>query len=327
MEVSTTGLLPLVSIVIPNWNGASLLEECLSALVSTTYHPIEIIVVDNNSSDDSLRILQGFKTVKVVRSSANLGYAAGCNLGISESRGDFIVTLNNDIVVRPDWLASPIEHLLVNDEIGIVSCRQMNYYDRKKVDALFQVFEKHLLLGRYGNGRLVKDIPDALYPGYVIGANGASAIYRRRMLDEIGAFDERFFAYHEECDLCMRAFERGYKCLYVPNAVVYHKGSVSFDGVKKVFYYLHERNRIWFIYKHFPMPVILYYLPIILLRMVRTFTNIALARRMPQVFFAAIKDGFQKLREYGEERQFNLRLFHKQWRQFNLLKRKRILRL
>lgn len=300
---------PIVSILILNWNGEKVLAENITSVLATKYRPIEVIVVDNASTDASLSIIRSFPDVVLITNPENAGYAEGNNIGFDRCHGKYIVTLNNDTVVDSGWLDEPISILERFDRVGIISCRQMNYADRKKIDTLYSFPEPFLLLGRMGHGKAYDDRPLYRKTGYVLGANGASAIYRKRLLSELGGFERKFFAYQEECDLHVRAFYAGWKCIYVPSAVVYHKGSHSFDRVKKIFYYYHERNRIWFIYRNFPLSLILVRLPSIFFREIRTFINMALRRQMVGTYLRARYDGFLGLWQFREIRKRNLSAF------------------
>lgn len=266
---------PLVSVVVLNWNGADLLDDCLKSVLATSYPNFETIVVDNGSTDQSVQTIGKYGKVRLVETGRNLGYTGGNAAGIAVSRGKYIVTLNNDMEVDSRWLTEVVSYLERDESIGIAGCRQMNFYKRDVIDSLYLVPTEFLLLGRMGHAKAF-DVGDPLHaaPGLVIGANGGSAVYRRKCLEELGGFENSFFAYHEECDLAMRAFSVGWKCLYVPTAVVYHKGSVSFGKVKKEFYYYHERNRIWFLFRNFPVSLVAKNLPVILGRELRTAINI-----------------------------------------------------
>jgi hypothetical protein len=296
-----------LSIVVLNWNGAALLKQCLPSIMDSCTTGTEVIVVDNASTDDSLEVARAFPGVRVVANDTNLGYAAGNNVGFKAATGKYVVTLNNDITVEPDWLQQAVETLEADESIGIVSCRQMSYYDHSRIDTLYSYPTSHLLLGRYGH-RQVYDPANPLHatPGYVIGANGASAIYRKELIDRLGGFEESFFAYQEECDLHMRAFYAGWKCLYLPQSVVYHMGSVSFDKVPRTFYYYHERNRMWFIYRNFPWSILLRYLPTILFREFRTATNMTVRRRIIGTYMRARLDGLRAARRFAAVRRANM---------------------
>ena len=312
-----------ISLVILNFNGRSILEPCVQSLLQMHCRDAEILVIDNGSTDDSLDSCP--KEARLIRLGANLGFAAGMNAGIRASSGEFVATLNNDIEVAPGWLDEPMRLFASDPRIGIVGCRQMKHADHDVVDDLFSIPTGHLLFGRFGRNLPVDKVAYALHPGMVIGAAGAAAIYRRAMLDEIGLFEESFFAFQEECDLHMRAFFAGWKCAFAPSSVVYHKGSVSFNKVKPTFFYYHERNRIWFIYRNFPLGYILRNLPMILLREFRTFLNIAIARRLPGTYLRARLDGLRGMFAFREARAKNVAEFKKRKTVFERFRKEKII--
>jgi GT2 family glycosyltransferase len=307
----------LVSIVIVNWNGAEVLPECLESLLRLNYKNIEIIVVDNGSTDDSVNIVNkicGGKA-RVVRLDKNIGFAAGMNTGFENVAGEIIATLNNDMVVEPSWLDQPLE--LLNDKsVGIVSCRQMNYYDRSKIDGLYHYITKELVLMPFGAGREFLD--DALFskPGYVISANGGSAILRTEVVRTLGGYDADFFGYMEESDFCLRAFLRGWRCVYAPSAVVYHMDGFSFKKNIGYHYYLRERNRVWFIYKNIPARDIFKRLLYIFIMELRVFRVFCVRAKNPILYLKARFDAFRGLNRYSRIRKENLVLFRAQRKEF-----------
>jgi GT2 family glycosyltransferase len=299
---------PLVTLLVLNWNGSQTLFECLDSLANTNYRPLEIIVVDNCSTDDSDSIAANFPYCHLIKSSTNLGYAEGNNFGISKSNGKYIATLNNDIVVDPNWLTWPIELLERDERIGIISCRQMQFDDRDRIDALYSYPPKSLMFSpSTKEGQVLQNVHS--FPGFVIGANGASAIYRKTTLNELKGFDKRFFAYHEESDLCMRAFLRGWKCVYSPLSIVYHHGSHSFGKRSKQQYYLHERNRLLFLFKNFPSHMLWRALPAILLMEIRLLRVIALIENKGITYLQARRNAFKAMSLFKYDRKLNLSYF------------------
>lgn len=274
---------PLVTLLILNWNGEEVLGECIESLLKTQYSPVEILVVDNASSDKSIEIINSYPEVRLFRNPVNVGYAAGNNIGFKMARGKYIVTLNNDIAVEPDWLNDPIRCLEEDKSIGVVSCRQMNYFRRQMIDGLYQIPTRYLIFLNYGADHEY-DSSDPLHskPGFVIGANGASAVYRKKMLEEIGYFDESYFAYHEDCDLSYRAFLGKWNCLYVPTAVVYHMRSFSFKGKARSYSTFFEKNRYRFILKNFSMPSIIAHLPFLAYLEARVFAGMLIKGEFPK---------------------------------------------
>lgn len=300
----------LVSVLIVNWNGAEVLPECLSSVLLLNHKNIEIVVVDNGSTDDSVDIVDkicGGKA-KIVRLEKNVGFAAGMNAGFEKAAGEFIATLNNDMVVEPSWLDQPLE-LFKDKSVGIVSCRQMNYYDRSKIDGLYHCVTEELVFMPFGSGR--EFCGDDLFskPGYVISANGGSAVLRTDAVRALGGYDAGFFGYMEETDFCMRAFLRGWRCAYAPNAVVYHIDGFSFKKNGKTRYYLRERNRVWFLYKNIPAADMLKRLPRMIIMELRVIRVFFLKIKSPLLYLKARWDAFRGLRGYRRVRRENVALF------------------
>lgn len=247
---------PLVSVVIANWNGAKHLDECLAALrAQTVRDTLEVIVVDNGSTDGSLEILHRFTDlVRVIRNETNVGFAAGCNQGIRASSAAYIALLNNDAVAEPTWLAELVRAMRSSPEVGSCTSKILSYDDHAVLDnAGHVVFGDGLTRGR---GRLQIDRGQFDREEEVFCFSGCAALLRRTMLDDVGLFDESFFAYCEDADLGLRARLRGWRCLYVPTAVVYHKFSASSEAFS-AFKALHvERNRLWLALKDLPLPLL-----------------------------------------------------------------------
>lgn len=248
---------PSVSVVIPNWNGAADLAECLASLRQQTLRDaMEVLVVDNGSTDDSLELLarQG-SFVRTLANRTNRGFAGGCNQGIRAGRGEFVALLNNDTVVEPGWLTALVGAMHQRPDIGSCTSKILSYYDRHILDNAGHIlFADGLTRGR---GRLQEDRGQFEREEEVFCASGCAVLLRRSMLDDIGLLDEHFFAYCEDADLGFRARLRGWRCVYVPTAVVYHKFSASSETYSP-FKALHvERNRFWLAVKNLPLPLLL----------------------------------------------------------------------
>ncbi|MCU0608762.1 MAG: glycosyltransferase family 2 protein, partial [Chitinispirillaceae bacterium] len=191
-----------ISVLILNWNGEAVIRECIDSVMRSEYRPLEVVVVDNASTDGSVGMLRDYgDKIKLVIADKNLGYAGGNNLGFRHCAGDYVVTLNNDIIVDKGWLSGVADIFNAHPDVGIIACRQMRHDNHEIIDALFSFPTSHLLLGRMGHGKKFAGDRHASTSGYVIGANGASAIYRRQLLDAVGGFEDSFFAYQEENDL------------------------------------------------------------------------------------------------------------------------------
>jgi GT2 family glycosyltransferase len=247
---------PLISIIVLNWNGATIFPSCLDSLAKLDYRPVEVLFVDNGSTDESLRLAAGFPNIKIVENKTNLGYAAGNNRAMQfvNPSSTYVCFLNNDIEVTPGWLNEAIRNLENNPRIGAIACRNMNFFNRDLIDGLYHYIRSPFIsLRRFGHGLPYHD-DDPLYsePGYVASALGASAIYRTALFKSLGGFDESFFAYYEDSDLCMRINNSGNRCLYIPEALVYHKDRASFKKHINDSFYYSERNKLYFIRKNFP---------------------------------------------------------------------------
>jgi GT2 family glycosyltransferase len=247
----------LVSVIVVNWNGKHLLAECLGSLLEQEQQEVEIILVDNGSTDGSAAFVrEAFPSVRIVELPANLGFAGGNNAGIRIARGKYIALLNNDTRTDTAWLS----HLVSEAEsgpasVGMWASKILSYDHPDTFDNVGLLLYPDGL-GR-GRGRLDKDrgqydqVQEALFP------SGCAALYRKAMLDEIGLLDEEFFAYADDVDLGLRARLAGWGCIYVPTAKVYHKYSASSSAYSPLKAFLVERNRIRVLLKYFPPELIL----------------------------------------------------------------------
>ncbi len=244
---------PLVSVVIPNWNGIAYLPVCLDSLRRQTYPNIETVVVDNASTDGSQEWIQFHSPeVRLVQLSENQGFTGACNTGIEAARGVFVILLNNDTEVAEDWVEQVVAAFERHPEVGIVASKMLLFDQR---DMLHTAGDFYRVDGRPGN-RGVWQKGGAIYnqEEYVFSACGGSAAYRREMLNQIGLLDDDFFFSMEDVDLGWRAQLAGWKCIYVPEAVVYHRLAATGGGVTASFY--DGRNMLWVIAKNYPGPLL-----------------------------------------------------------------------
>lgn len=247
---------PLISIVIPNLNGMKYLPGCLSSLRNQTFSNFEIILVDNGSKDSSTYFIRKeFPQVKLIELEENHGFAEGCNIGIRAAAGTFIVVLNNDTEVEPQWLEALYEAATIDKNTGMVASKILLDRQTREIDSAGMLIYPDGIGRQRGRGEIDKGQFDmqeeTLYP------SGCAALYKREMLDEIGLFDEDFFAYCEDTDLGLRGLRAGWKAVLASKAVVYHKYSGA-AGKYSLFKALHvERNRIWVAVKNFPLPWLL----------------------------------------------------------------------
>jgi len=251
----------LVSVVIPNWNGKKFLAGCLDSLLAQTYSNIEIILVDNGSKDGSVEFLEAnYPNVRLICFEKNTGFSVAVNKGIIEARGDLVALLNNDTIVDSRWLEELVKGLERYPDCGSVGCKMLGYEDKTLLDGAGDGYRRGGLPGRIGHRE--KDIGQFNNERYILGACGGAALYRRSMLNDIGLLDEDYFAYLEDVDLGLRAQSAGYKCAYIPSAIVYHLGCGSTgSGYSPMVVRLSAQNNLNTIVKNLPMPLLLKFLP------------------------------------------------------------------
>lgn len=256
---------PLVSVVVVNYNGKVFLKKCLSSLSSQSYPDIEIIFVDNGSSDGSTEyVKKEFPSVKILELTKNLGFAKGNNTGIKEARGELIATLNNDTEVTQRWLEELVGAMKTDPDIGMCASKMLFM---EKPD---MIQSTGLSISRSGVcwDRGIYETDNGQYESAeeIFGPCAGAALYRKKMLDDIGLFDEDFHAYLEDIDLAFRGRLSGWKCVYVPKAVVYHYhgGTAGFETDHTIYYA--NRNILWNTIKNFPYMVLISSLPWIIVR-------------------------------------------------------------
>ena len=239
----------LVSVVIPHWNAVQHLPTCLRSLQRQTYPRVEVIVADNGSTDGSLELLASdYPWVHVIPLGENRGFAGACNAGMRAARGEIVALLNNDTQADPRWLAEVVAAFERHPEAGLVASKML-LFDRR--DTFHTAGDFYRLDGTPGNrGVWQRDAGQYDREEYVFNACGGSAAYRQTMLARIGLLDEDFFFSCEDVDLAWRAQLTGYRCVYAPRAVVYHKLSATGGGATASFY--DGRNFIYLLTKDYP---------------------------------------------------------------------------
>lgn len=252
------------SIIIPNYNGMKFLPLCLKALFSEIDLNIdEVIVVDNASVDDSvLYIHEHFPMIKLINMDENYGFAKAVNEGIREAQGEYIILLNNDTEVCVNWHYHLLKTISSNSSTFSVSSKMIQFHNKDKID---DAGDELTLFGwayQRGHGDSIDKYDSN---DLVFSACGGAAIYRKEVLDQIGYFDDYFFAYLEDVDLGYRATVHGYQNEYCSDAKVYHIGSASSGGGLSSFKIkLSARNNVFLIYKNMPFLQIVINLPFLI---------------------------------------------------------------
>lgn len=241
---------PSISVIIVNYNGVGLLDECLGSLREQSCRDFEIVLVDNGSSDSSVDFVQrNYSDVILVANKENLGYGGGNNSGIRAAGGRYIAVLNNDTKADALWLERLLEAAEKDSEAGMFASKILNYYSPDVIDNTgLMIYRDGIARGR---GRLEKDEGQYDVRDEVFFPSGCAGFYRREVFDEIGLYDEDFFLYLDDVDVGLRARLAGWRCVYVPDAVVYHKYSASTEPYSPLKAFLVERNRIWIVVKYF----------------------------------------------------------------------------
>ena len=233
-----------------NWNRRELLRACLASLRLQTAAECEIIVVDNGSTDGSPEMAGSECGARVIRNERNRGFCAANNQGIAAAGGDFVALLNNDAEAEPAWLAALYSACARRPDVGMAASKALVWEDPRRIDkAGHLIFPDGQNRGR-GSGEWDKGQYER--EEEVLWPDGCAAMYRKAMLDEIGGFDEDFFAYGDDAELGLRARIAGWKCVYTPGAVVrHHRGAtLGKDSVRRL--ELIERNRVLLALKLFP---------------------------------------------------------------------------
>jgi GT2 family glycosyltransferase len=247
---------PLLSVIIPNWNGKRFLEECLDSLKGQTFQNFETILVDNGSIDDSVEFAarRYGDFIRIIRNDQNLGFTGGNNVGIQASKGQYIVLLNNDTWADPRWLEELARATRFDPPIGMWGSKVRSYYQRNRIEGVGELIYWDGLCRARGQYEQDHGRYDAMEE--ILFPPGCGAMYRKSLFDGIGLFDEDFFAYADDSEIGIRARLAGWKCLYVPTAVVYHKNSGTAGQYSPLKAFYVERNRLWITIKYFPLPLL-----------------------------------------------------------------------
>lgn len=249
---------PLVSILIVNYNGSEVLTPCLSSLEKSSYPNFEVIVVDNGSTDNSVQMIKkDHKKVILVEAGKNLGFASGNNLALESAKGKYVVLLNGDTEVKPDWLSKLVDFAESHEDGGVFTPKILFFGNKDTVNSaggLCDIYGFSPLRGTFekDNGQYDKEET-------VFYAHGAAMMIRKDIIDKIGFLDDSYFIYHEELDFCWRTWIFGYKVYYISKSVVYHKLQ------KRLFYskeklarrqFLVKKNRIRTLIKNHKNPLL-----------------------------------------------------------------------
>lgn len=286
---------PLVSIILINWNTPKVTAECLATLRNVTYRPLEVIVVDNGSTDDSMQVLpRQFPEFRFVPAGKNLGFTGGNNLGMAVARGDCFLLLNNDTEVPPNFLKPLVDRLLFRDSVGVVSPK-IRYHHTPDVIQYAGSTPIHPVTGRggfIGSGERDAGQHDEARQTYI--AHGAAMLVKRSVAEKVGVLFDPMFIYYEELDWSERIRKAGYEIWYEPKSLVMHKESITVGKASPRKVHMQTRNRIVFIRRNSPSwAVAIFYMYYILVAMPLRLLRYLLAgqKEFAEAFFRGSKEG------------------------------------
>lgn len=242
---------PEVAIIILNWNSGLHTRDCLASLAQIDYKSYWPLVVDNGSTDDSLqRVREAFPEVPILENGRNLGFTGGNNIGLRwalERGADYMLLLNDDTEVAPDFLRQLVEAAEADPAVGMAGPTIRYFHEPEVIWSAGGEIDcrrgqtRMLGLSERDTGQF------GLVPRDVDFVTGCALLARRRVLEEVGLLDDRFFAYYEETEWCVRAAKKGFKIVHVPKAIVWHKIQIEKrDDSPQVVYYM-TRNRLLFL--------------------------------------------------------------------------------
>lgn len=242
----------MVSVIIPNYNGEHFLKECLEALKRQTFDDMEVILVDNASTDDSIRLAKElYREIRVIELHDNTGFAYAVNRGIEAAKGEYVLLLNNDTIVFPNFVKN--QYKMIKGKPDVFSCSALMIQNQNH-ELVDDAGDELAVLGWGFAPDRDKPVSGCGVPHEVFSSCAGAAIYRKAVFDEIGLFDESFFAYLEDMDVGYRARLAGYRNLYNPYAKVYHLGSASSGSRHNAFKVeLSARNSMYMMKKNMPV--------------------------------------------------------------------------
>lgn len=321
---------PLVSIIIVNWNGGEVFRQCLESLSKIDYPNWELIVVDNGSTDGSEKYIKLIELTKLIKNQSNLGFASANNQGYEKTKGKYILLLNNDTNVKPDFLTKLVERIEMEKEIGVIQPKIYMMDDPERLDNAGSFLTRIGFLEHWGFGE--KDGPEFEKEKEIFSAKGACMLIQRKIIEKVGLFDSDFVSYFEESDFCWRVWLAGYKILFYPRARIYHKVGFTIrrlDVINLNFHYY--KNRISSLIKNLETINILAILPLHLLVSFGIFLAMLLNGKFKEslIIIKAIlwniiflpkllkkRTQIQKMRRVGDRELFKKVLLPVNWNKF-----------
>lgn len=275
---------PLISIIISNHNGwrLGLLRSCLESVFKINYPRFEVILVDNASSDESIaRARDGFKdrdNFKIIANRVNM-YSQGLNMGIEVARGKYLAFFNNDLAVEPNYLKEILGVLEKDESIGLAQGKLLSYNNRTRIDSVGETMDIYGTPKTIGAGEIDKGQYNRIKE--ILSVSGSASIMRQGILEEIGSFDPQYGIGYEDMDLALRCRLRGYKIVFIPGAIIYHKRGAtdSTQEVRLKVRWHFNKNRVATLVKNYSLGNLLKALPVTILLYLLAFLWEALVKR------------------------------------------------
>jgi len=245
-----------VSIVTPNYNGEKFLKTFFESLNNDSEFIGEVIIVDNGSTDSSKNYIKNGDfnfPVELIENTENLGFSPAVNQGIIKARYEYIFSLNNDTEIKPGSIKALVDLISSDENIFSVQAKMLQYKNKELIDDVGDEYNLLAWTKKTGENHNSNEYTEVRE---IFSACAGAAMYKKSLLDEIGMFDNNFFAYMEDVDLAIRSKINGYRNLLCPDAIVYHIGSATSGSRYNEFKVrLAARNNVWVVYKNLPIPL------------------------------------------------------------------------
>ena len=289
-----------ISVIVVNWNGRNYLEDCLGSLSCQTYPDRETILVDNGSTDSSAGFArEKFPDVKIVELKENRGFTGGNLAGLEAAQGGFIALDNNDARADEKWLETLVQPMLQDSTVGICASKLI-FAGQEKINSAGDGMTTAAVGFNRGLGEdraLFNELE------FVFGGCAAAVLYRRKMLDEIGFLDDDFFLYDEDTDLNFRARLAGWKCVYVPGAVMHHVSNATAVRLSATHVYYHTRNLEFVWLKNMPLGVMIRFAHHKIIQEIGAFCYLCLRHGKWRPYFRAKRDALRMLPSMWKKRK------------------------
>ncbi|MDO8429660.1 MAG: glycosyltransferase family 2 protein [Candidatus Daviesbacteria bacterium] len=245
-----------VTVIIPNWNGKEYLKTCLPSLIKQSFKDFEIILIDNGSTDGSVKFAERFVNLKIIKLKKNIGFAPAVNLGIESSKSEYLVLLNNDTKVDIRCLEYLVKAAESHPEVGMVAAKMLNFYNPKLIDSAGDYIDA---VGHANNiGWQERDGEKFNQAKNIFLVSGGGCLIKRQVILKVGLLDDDFFAYFEDVDFCFRAQLAGFKAWFEPRAKIFHVHKATSRRNQGLTEYLQFRNMTITVIKNFPPKLLIH---------------------------------------------------------------------